>query len=152
MSNPLQHLKDRFKDKLKSEEGELKPIESSPEILGEQYFSCGVITGHRKNQIFIALEKEGQVAFCAEMMIHCVMDSNRERQFEPGSRRQLMNECESTDIETIAGEISQVIFGTDDIEQVILNESMSEAVVGSKGDSRTGEERAAAKNLKKTSN
>jgi len=150
MSKALDKLKQSFKDKLASKEGELIRIDEASDILGMDVYACAVITAIRKNRIFLALENDGQVAFCAEMMIQCLTDENRKHVFNNGERLDMMQYCSADDVEVIAGKISSLVFGSDDIEAVIERETGGDLEPDTKSDSRTTEEQVAAKNSKTT--
>ena len=135
MSKALQHLKDRYKTKYDSEAGKPQKLDIPADMLGQDVYCRKLITANRKNRIFLALEKEGQIAFCAEMIIQCAIDSEGKRLFNNGERRDLMNACDSTDIEDTAAVISSLVFGSSDIESVMSDKT---------GD--TAEETAATKN------
>lgn len=152
MSEALKNLKKNFKKQLASKEGELHKIDVATEVLKMDAYACGVITAQRKNRIFLALENDGQVAFCAEMMIQCLTDENRKHLFQNGERLDMMQYCSADDIELIAGKISSFVFGSDNIEEVIARETGgADSDIESTPDDRTEEEQVAGKNSKKTS-
>lgn len=152
MTKPLERLKQRFKDRLADDEGKLIEITEASQYLEQPAYACAVISGNRKNRCFQALENDGQIAFCAEMMIQCLTDDKRKHLFQNGERLQLLQYCAADDIELIAGKISALVFGSDNIEEVIARErDTGEAVDDPSGVDEGAEERAATKNLKKTS-
>lgn len=128
----LDNFKQDFQNKLNSELGNLHEIDF-PEI-GMKCYSREVITGFRKGKILAAL-KQNQVLFCAEMLINCLVDSDKNFIFNSGDAHDLMRKCDSKVLERVSGEISNVVFGDDDIEEKL---------------SESSEEEIAAKNLKTT--
>lgn len=149
MSHALKNLKNSFKQKLNAKEGELHRLDIDEEILGMPVYACELITAMRKNRIFQALANDGQLAFCAEMMIQCLTDEDRKHIFQNGERAEMLTYCAAGDVELIAGQISRHVFGSDNIEEVIALETGDTAPA--KDDEVTAEESIATANLKKTS-
>lgn len=144
MSKALQALKKSYKTKLASEQGELHKLDVPVELLGTQVYARAMITANRKNRVFHAMET-GQLAFCAELIVQCALDEDGKHLFSSGERSEMMTHCDSDDIELLAGKLSVLVFGEDDVEQIITRESAEEP-------GTTLEESVATKNSKKTTN
>lgn len=130
----LENFKQDFQQKLNGgEKGKLHPVEF-PEI-GMKCFAREAITAFRKGKILNALKNEGNLAFCAEVVVNCLLDDQKTYIFGSGDKHEMMRECDSEVLERVSGDICRIVFGDDDIEEALT-------------DAKTEEEKVAVKNSK----
>jgi hypothetical protein len=123
MSKALENLKQHFQNELNGEEGTLQKIDF-PEI-GVPCFAREALTAYRKGKILNALKNEGQLAFCVEVVINCLLDENSAYIFQSGNKHDLLREGSSRALERVSGEICKVVFGDDDVEEALMRDDLS---------------------------
>lgn len=127
----IENFKQDFQEKLNSgDKGKLHNVEF-PEIK-TKCFAREAITGYRKGRILNALKNEGNIAFCAEVIINCLLDEDKTYIFSSGDKIDLMRECDSEVLERVSGDICRIVFGDDDIEETLTEGKTEEEKVATK--------------------
>lgn len=133
IENFKQDFQNKLNDSGEGKKGKLHPVDF-PEI-GMKCFAREAITGYRKGKILNALKNEGNLAFCAEVVVNCLLDDQKTYIFNSGDKLELMREGDSEVLERVSGDVCKIVFGDDDIEEALT-------------EGKTEEEKVAAKNSK----